>query len=108
MQKTAGIVNASRGPVIDTAALVAALASKQIAAACLDTVTGEENIFNFDHTEDGIDEQPLIAQLHAMDNVIITPHISFFTNIAVQNMVDISLDDVTAVLNGTTPKNAIQ
>lgn len=108
MQKTAGIVNASRGPVIDTAALIAALASKQIAAACLDTVTGEENIFNFDHTEDGIDEQPLIAQLHAMDNVIITPHISFFTNIAVQNMVDISLDDVTAVLNGTTPKNAIQ
>jgi D-lactate dehydrogenase len=106
MQPTAGIVNASRGPVIDTAALVAALENKQIAAACLDTVTGEDNIFNFDHSQDGISDQPLIEKLHAMPNVIITPHISFFTNIAVQNMVDISLDDVVAVLNGETPKNA--
>jgi D-lactate dehydrogenase len=43
-----------------------------------------------------------------MPNVIITPHISFFTNIAVQNMVDISLDDVQAVLNGETPINAVR
>ncbi len=105
MQPTAGIVNASRGPVIDTAALVDALNNKAIAAACLDTVTGEENIFNFDHSEDGIDDQPLIKQLHAMPNVVITPHISFFTNIAVQNMVDISLNDVESIIAGKTPKN---
>ena len=34
-----------------------------------------------------------------MDNVILTPHIAFFTNLAVKNMVDISLDDVMTILN---------
>lgn len=108
MQPASGIVNASRGPVIDTQALIDALNAGTIAAACLDTVTGEENIFNFDHHGDGIGEQPLIEQLHAMPNVVITPHISFFTNIAVQNMVDISLDDVAAVLDGKKPQNAVK
>ncbi|HAT54457.1 MAG TPA: lactate dehydrogenase [Lactobacillus sp.] len=100
MQPTAGIVNASRGPVINTDDLVDALETHQIAFAMLDTVTGEEKIFNSDHRQDGIDSQPNIAKLHAMSNVIITPHIAFFTNIAVQNMVDISLDDVQAILAG--------
>lgn len=108
MQPTAGLVNASRGPVVVTADLVAALKNRQIAAACLDTVTGEENIFNVDHSKDGIDEQPLIKELHAMPNVIITPHIAFFTNNAVANMVDFSLNDVTTVLAGKTPKSAIK
>jgi D-lactate dehydrogenase len=35
-----------------------------------------------------------------MPNVIITPHIGFYTNIAVQNMVDISLDDTLKILEG--------
>lgn len=100
MQPTAGLVNASRGPVVDTAALVDALEQKEIAAACLDTVEGEANIFAFDHRKDGLGDYPLVAKLHAMPNVIITPHIAFFTNIAVQNMVDISLNDVELILAG--------
>ncbi|WP_155287084.1 NAD(P)-dependent oxidoreductase [Lacticaseibacillus zhaodongensis] len=108
MQPTAGIVNASRGPVVVTADLVAALKNKQIAAACLDTVTGENDVFQTDHSKDGIHSEPLIEELHAMPNVIITPHIAFFTNNAVANMVDFSLDDVNTVLAGKTPKNAVK
>lgn len=100
MKPTAGLVNASRGPVVVTKDLVNALKNKEIAAAALDTVEGEEHIFNQDHTKDGLNHVPLVKELHAMDNVILTPHIAFFTNIAVKNMVDISLNDVLAILNG--------
>ncbi|WP_295728951.1 D-2-hydroxyacid dehydrogenase [uncultured Limosilactobacillus sp.] len=100
MKPTAGLVNASRGPVVVTADLVTALQNHEIAAAALDTVEGEEHLFNQDHRQDGLDALPLVKQLHAMDNVILTPHIAFFTNIAVKNMVDISLTDVLTILAG--------
>lgn len=41
-----------------------------------------------------------LIKLRALDNVILTPHVGFYTNIAVQNMVDISLDDTVALING--------
>ena len=100
MKPTAGLVNASRGPVVVTKDLVTALKDKEIVAAALDTVEGEEHIFNQDHRQDGLAAVPLVEELHAMDNVILTPHIAFFTNIAVQNMVDISLTDVLDILDG--------
>ena len=35
-----------------------------------------------------------------MENVILTPHIAFFTNLAVKNMVDFALEDVLLILAG--------
>lgn len=99
MKPTAGLVNASRGPVVNTADLVTALKAGEIAAATLDTFEGEETVAAADRREKGLDDQPLVKELHEMDNVIITPHIAFFTNLAVKNMVDISLDDVMTILN---------
>ncbi|MBA1393543.1 D-2-hydroxyacid dehydrogenase, partial [Lactobacillus sp. XV13L] len=97
MKSSAYIVNECRGPVIDTDALIAALKKKQIAGAALDTLTGEETFFNVDlHGQELPSEQ--LKQLRAMDNVIITPHIGFYTNIAVQNMIDISLDDAVQLI----------
>ncbi|MBM7544491.1 NAD(P)-dependent oxidoreductase [Periweissella beninensis] len=107
MKATAGLVNASRGPVVNTKDLLTALETQQIAAAALDTVTGEDFIFNYDHQADGLSSQPLIEALHALPNVILTPHIAFFTNIAVQNMVDFALDDVLAILNNQQPQHEI-
>lgn len=100
MKPTAGLVNASRGPVVNTADLVTALKKGTIAAAALDTFEGEETVAATNRQEKGLDDQPLVKELHEMDNVILTPHIAFFTNLAVKNMVDISLDDVMAILNG--------
>ena len=99
MKPTAYLVNECRGPVVDTQALIKALKEKRLAGAALDTLTGEENFFNFNLENKPLPSEDLI-ELRKMDNVIITPHIGFFTNIAVQNMVDISLDDVITTLNG--------
>lgn len=100
MKPTAGLVNASRGPVVVTADLVDALKKKEIAAAALDTFEGENEVVMTDRRKKGLADVPLVAELHDMDNVILTPHIAFFTNLAVKNMVDFSLEDVLLVLAG--------
>ena len=100
MKPTAGLVNASRGPVVNTADLIHALKAGTIAAAALDTVEGEGPVFQTDRRERGLADEPQIQALHDLDNVILTPHVAFFTNLAVKNMVDFALTDVLTILNG--------
>ncbi|MFT8459724.1 MAG: D-2-hydroxyacid dehydrogenase [Liquorilactobacillus ghanensis] len=106
MKPTAYLVNECRGPVVNTPALIKALKAHQLAGAALDTLTGEEKFFNVDLTGKELPSKELI-ELRAMPNVIITPHIGFYTNIAVQNMVDISLDDTLAILQGKKSSHEI-
>lgn len=108
MKPTAGLVNASRGPVVKTADLITALKNGTIAAAALDTVEGEGPVFQTDRRKTGLADVPQIQELHDMDNVILTPHIAFFTNLAVKNMVDISLNDVLLILNGKPSPHEIK
>ena len=108
MKPTAGLVNASRGPVVVTADLVAALKDHQLAAAALDTFEGENEVVMTDRREKGLADVPLVEELHAMDNVILTPHIAFFTNLAVKNMVDFALEDVLLILGGKPSPHEIK
>ncbi len=92
------LVNASRGPVVNTAELIEALEEGLIAGAALDTVEGEEDVFTRCFEHEAYDDK--IMRLQALDQVILTPHIAFYTNVAVQNMVDISLDDLCLLIEG--------
>ena len=62
LKPTAWVINIARGPIVDEAALVAALAEKRIGGAALDV----------------FDTEPLpeTSPLWSLDNAIITPHIS--------------------------------
>lgn len=62
MKKTAVLINLARGPVVDEAALITALAAEQIAGAALDV----------------FDQEPLPSSspLWGLENVIISPHVS--------------------------------
>lgn len=106
MPTHAGLVNASRGPVVNTADLIAALVTGEIEAAALDTVEGESAVFNRDLRQQGVVDQQ-IQQLLDLPNVIVTPHVAFYTNLAVQNMVEIALDDVLLILNGQSAQHEI-
>ena len=99
MKPTAIFINASRGPVVKTGDLVAALENKEIAAAAIDTFEGETPIVNHDLTGKPLNNDNL-EKLLAMPNVNVSPHIGFYTEVAVQNMVEITLNDVDAILQG--------
>ncbi len=89
MKKGALIVNTARGPLIDEAALVAALDSGHLGGAALDVVT----------TEPLAKDSPLIGR----DNVILTPHTAFYSVEALEELQTKCASDVARVLSGEKP-----
>lgn len=81
------ILNPARGTLIDTDALIRALDSGKVAGAGLDVYEDEVGIFNNDFGSfDAIPDERL-KDLMKRKNVIVTPHIAFYTKRAVKNMV---------------------
>ena len=90
MKSTASLINVSRGAIVDEAALVCALKDKQIAAAGLD-VYSQEPLARSGHP---------LSCLYSMDNVILTPHLTFYTSEAMQRLEDETLERCFEVLEG--------
>jgi D-3-phosphoglycerate dehydrogenase len=86
MKKGAYLVNTARGPLIDEAALIAALDAGQIAGAGLDVVAAEPLA----------KESPLLGR----DNVIISPHTGFYSIEALNELETKCAADVARVLSG--------
>jgi phosphoglycerate dehydrogenase-like enzyme len=89
MKPTAYLINTSRGPVVDEAALIEALQAKRLAGAALDVFEKEPIA----------PENPLLT----MENVVLLPHIGSATAATRQAMVDLAVDNVLAVLQGKPP-----
>lgn len=92
MKKSAYLVNTSRGPVIDEAALVEALRGRTIRGAAIDV---------FEH------EPKMALGLAELSNVIVTPHIASATEETRQAMSRVAALNVIAALEGKTPPNAL-
>lgn len=97
MKKSALLINTSRGDVINTRDLVEALQNGEIAGAGLDTLENEGVFINKAVTSEIIDGTPLDI-LQKMDNVIVTPHVGFFTETAIENIVSKALENVFEVI----------
>jgi D-3-phosphoglycerate dehydrogenase len=88
MKRTAYLVNTARGPVVDEAALAAALAERRIAGAGLDV----------------FDTEPYPNNPFAeFDNVVLTPHRGGATHEAYALSLEVALQNVTRVLRGEPP-----
>jgi glyoxylate reductase len=92
MKPTAYLINTSRGPVVDEAALVSALEAGTIAGAGLDVY----------------EEEPMVsAGLIARSNVVLLPHLGSATRETRVRMGLICLDNIAAVLGGRPALNQI-
>ena len=92
MKPTAYLMNTSRGPVIDEAALAYALANKIIRGAALD-------VFEF--------EPKITPELLSLDNIILTPHIASATEETRSKMSELVATNIIEVLEGRTPPNLL-
>jgi D-3-phosphoglycerate dehydrogenase len=93
MKPTAYVVNTARGPIIDEAALAKALDEKLIAGAALDVMVQEPPAPN--------------SPLFGRDNVIVTPHTSFYSEESLVELQTKAAQEVAAVLTGRPPRNPV-
>lgn len=90
MKPTACLVNVSRGAIVDEQALIRALDEAWIAAAGLD-VFSQEPLALSDHP---------LSPLFGRPNVILTPHLTFYTHEAMGRLEQDTLDRCFELLNG--------
>jgi D-specific alpha-keto acid dehydrogenase len=90
MKPGAYVVNTGRGGLIDTAALVDALADGRLGGAALDVVEGEEGVFYADRRTTPVTDETLL-RLHALPNALLTPHTGYYTDHALTDTVINSL-----------------
>ena len=93
MKRTAVLVNTSRGPVVDGAALYRALKAGRPAAAGLDVT----------ETEPISPEDPLLT----LPNVIIAPHIASGSFVTRSRMAQMAVDNVLAGMEGRVPPDCL-
>ena len=92
MPKYAWLINVARGSLVDEKALIRALQNHVIAGAGLDVYEAEPNV---------------PAELIALDNVILQPHVASATHETRQKMSDVVFDNVAAYFADTSLPNAI-
>ncbi len=107
MKKNVLIVNTSRGRLIDTEALLEALNEKRIGGAALDVYEEESGLF-FEDNSDKIVTDEVISMLVSRPNVIITSHQAFFTEEALSNIAQITLENFDDYLSGNELKNEVK
>ena len=93
------IINTARGELIDTHALVKAIKTGKVSAAGLDVCEHEFHMYYNDLRNEIIDN-PDLAQLKSFPNVIVTPHMAFYTENAINSMVKNSLLSIKAHIEG--------
>lgn len=112
IKRGAILINTSRGGLVETEALIEALDKKILSGAGLDVLEGEELIKEekqllFDSKK--VDVLGKLVQDHILlsrDNVVFTPHIAFYSQEALERILDTTAQNIDAFLSGK-PQNVV-
>ncbi len=85
------IVNTARGGLIDTKALIEGIERGKVGAAGLDVIEDEFGMYYYDRKSDVLSKRDLYI-LRGFPNVVVTPHMAFYTDQAVSDMVRHSIE----------------
>ncbi len=80
------LINAARGMLVDTDAMIETLESGKLGYAALDTIENEAGLYYLDREGDIIGNRDL-SILKGFPNVFVSPHMAFYTDQAVADMV---------------------
>ncbi len=100
------LINTSRGALIDTAAVIDALKSGKISYLGLDVYEQEEKLF-FNDLSENVIQDDMIMRLLSFPNVLITSHQGFFTEEALTQIAQITLENIDAFEAGLPLKNSV-
>ncbi len=106
MKRGVVLVNTSRGALIDTPALIAALKTGHVGAAGLDVYEEEEGLF-FRDLSDKVLQDDVLARLLTFPNVVVTAHQGFLTKEALAAIADTTLANVKAFEEGRSLRHEV-
>lgn len=99
------MLNFARGEIVDMVELEKALQSGLLAGAAFDVAPNENDFMN---QKQPTTELPAdIQRLLQYDNFLLSPHIAFYTDTAIKNMVEMALNDAVTMVNGGFTENEI-
>lgn len=100
------IINTSRGDIVDTAAVIAALQSGTLGGYGADVYEKERGLFFYDHTRD-YQPDPLFEHLRAQPHVVLTPHSAFYKEEAVRSIAQITMQNIDGFAVAQIPPEVI-
>ncbi|KAI1186907.1 hypothetical protein F5B17DRAFT_342729 [Nemania serpens] len=106
MKKGAMLVNTSRGGLINTKAVIAALKTKHLGGLALDVYEHESAFFYDDHSGTIIEDDDLM-RLTTFHNVLVCGHQAFFTEEALREIADVTVRNLADFVHGRECKNSL-
>ena len=106
MKDNSILLNAARGMLVDTKALLHALDSGKLLGAGLDVYENEGKYVPKNFEDKEFDDE-LLQTLIDRDDVIYTPHTAFYTETAIQNLVEGGLEAAVEVIKTGTSVNVV-
>ncbi len=112
VKRGAILINTSRGAIVETEALIDALDNKILVGAGLDVIEGEELIKEEKqllHEPKNVEALTNFVRDHVLldkENVVFTPHIAFYSQEALERILDTTAENIAAFISGN-PQNVV-
>lgn len=95
------LINAARGELMDISSIIKGIESQKIGALGLDVFEDENDIYHENHVNDIICNMKM-AYLRQFPNVVMTPHMAFYTENSVEDMVRYSVEGLVEMYKGNS------